>query len=94
MIISLIDRADKQARVYSVMSDWTRNRLIDIIKKNVYTDIINDIDDFRTRIYSDSYASYQVNDFDALGFKLNKVNHSVWFDLGLFIRILSDAYPI
>ena len=68
------------------MSDWTRNRLIDIIKKNVYTDIINDIDDFRTRIYSDSYASYQVNDFDALGFKLNKVNHSVWFDLGLFHR--------
>ena len=79
----LIDRVDKQARVYCVMNDRTRDRLLDIVKKNVYTNN-NNIDDMKTRIYSHSFASYQINDFDALGFKLSKVNHSVWFGHGLF----------
>ena len=45
----LIDRADKQARVYCVMNDRTRDRLLDIVKKNVYTNN-NNIDDMKTRI--------------------------------------------
>ena len=59
------------------MNDQTFNILLDISKKNVYTDINNDIDDFRKLIHSDSFASYQINVFDSLGFKLYKVNHSV-----------------
>ena len=35
-------------------------------------------------IYSDSFASYQVNHFDTLGFRLNKVNQSVWLGHNLF----------
>ena len=66
------------------MNNRTSNRLLDIVKKNAYTDINNDIDDFRTSIYIDTFASYQVNDFEALGFKHNKFNHSVWFGLELF----------
>ena len=73
------------------MNDRIRNRLLDIIKKNFYIDINNDIDDFRTRIYSDSFASYQVNDFDALRFKHNKVNHLVCFGQDLFHKNIVEG---
>ena len=65
------------------MNDLTSNKLLDIVK-NIYTHINKDIDDFLTYIYSYSFESYQVNDFDAFEFKLNKVNHLVWFSQGLF----------
>ena len=66
------------------MNDNTRNRLLGIIKNNVYTFNNGDNDDMKTHIYSDSFTSYQIRDFEALGYKLNKVNHSVWFGQGLF----------
>ena len=66
------------------MNDNTCNRLLGIIKNNVYTFNNGDNDDMKTHIYSGSFASYQIRDFEALGYKLNKVNHSVWFSQGLF----------
>ena len=52
------------------MNDRTRDNLLKIIKKNVYT--LNDVnkDDFKTRIYSDCLASYQETDFRRLGYLL------------------------
>ena len=41
-------------------------------------------DNFKTRIYSDFFASYQEAYFIRLGYLLHKVNHSVWFGQGLF----------
>jgi len=60
-----------------------------IIQINV---VSNDDDDdnlpesfsIKTRVYSDSFTSYQVNDFKRLGFILKKFSHSVWFGYGLF----------
>ena len=37
-----------------------------------------------TRIYSDVFASYQIIDFNKVGYILNKVNHSYWFGYGSF----------
>ena len=37
-----------------------------------------------TRIFSDCFASYQVNDFRDLGYILKRVNHSIWFGYGSF----------
>ena len=34
---------------------------------------------YRILIYSDYFSTYQPEDFSNMGFKLNKVNHSVWF---------------
>ena len=76
-MFGLIDRVDKQARVYCVMNDRTKNTLLNIIKNNVYTPGPFCDEDFKTRIYSDCFSSYQTSDFQALGFKLNKVNHSI-----------------
>ena len=66
------------------MNDRTRDNLLNIVKKNVYT--LNNVnnDDYKTRIYSDFLASYQEADFRRLGYLLHKVNHSVWFGQGLF----------
>ena len=57
-----------------------------IIKKNVYTyynNIANNKDlhaDFpATRIFSGCFQSYQVNDFNNLGYILYRVNHNVWW---------------
>ena len=66
------------------MKDRTRDTLLNIVKNNVYTPWPNEDDNFKTRIYSDCLSSYQSSDFGALGYKLNKVNHSIWFGQGLF----------
>ena len=66
-----IDRADKQARICCVMNDRTSNNLL-VIKKKVFTlDTVED-DDFKTRIYSDCFQSYQTSDFYESGFILKK----------------------
>ena len=83
-MFGLIDRVDKEARVYCVMNDRTRDTLLNSVKNNVYTTGPNTDEDFKTGIYSDCFSSYQASDFSALGFKLNKLNHSVWFGQGLF----------
>ena len=38
-IFGLIDRVDKQARVYCVMNDRTKNTLLNIVKNNIYTPV-------------------------------------------------------
>ena len=58
--------------------------LLPIIKNNVYT-FYNHIENNTdlnpempaTMIYSDSFATYQVSDFNNLGYILHKVNHTI-----------------
>ena len=66
------------------MNDSTSNNLLSIVKNNVYNSLDDDFIEFKTRIYSDSFESYQVSDFSRYGYILNKINHSVWFVQGLF----------
>ena len=68
------------------MEDRTQESLINYVKNNVYTinDNLDDDNTFNKRIYSDSFASYQPLTFKEAGYKLHRVNHSVWFGSGLF----------
>ena len=66
------------------MNNRTSNNLLPIVKENVFTLAPDEDDDFKTRIYSDCFKSYQVSDFYELGFILNKVKHNIWFGQGLF----------
>ena len=71
-----------------MLNDRTKNRLLPLVTKNVATvfdeDELIESESCKTRIYSDCYASYQVNDFSNLGYILKRVNHFVWFGYGLF----------
>ena len=81
----LIDRSTKEARIYSVMENRRKENLLPLVKNNVYTyDIIEDNIDNRTRIYSDCYSVYRQDDFNAMGFLLHRVNHSILFGQGMF----------
>ena len=67
------------------MDDRRKENIPPIIKKNVYIhDVDEEDEDLMTRIYSDCFSVYQENDFSNIGYKLNKVSHSVWFGQGLF----------
>ncbi len=91
-MFGIINRATKEARVFYVLNNRTKENLLPIIKNNIATDenAINEEEELsedesvKTRIYSDCFSSYQVNDFKEMGYILNKVNHSVWFGYGLF----------
>ena len=84
-MFGLIDRSSKEARIFSVMNDRRKEKLLSLIKNNAYTyDIIEDNRDYRTRIYSDCYSVYRQSDFNEMGFLLHRVNHSIWFGQGLF----------
>ena len=96
-MFGMIDRADKEARVFCVMNNRTKENLLPIIKENIYTSNENENEEnedsdennnlaisLKTRIYSDCYSVYQTNDFKDMGYILHRVNHSVWFGQGLF----------
>ena len=57
------------------------------INENAYDNIqpLNPEDyTIKTRIFSsDSFGTYQVSDFDSMGYILKRVNHSVWFGVGM-----------
>ena len=55
-MFGLIDRYNKDARVFCVMSNRTKEKLLPIVRNNVYTNDMND--ETKTRIYSDSFAAY------------------------------------
>ena len=58
------------------------------VKDIYYNSVINNQDENEhfpaTRIYSDCFLSYQVNDFNSSGYILHRANHSVWFGQGSF----------
>ena len=89
-MFGLIDRVTKEARIFCVLNDRTKNNLLPLVKNNVLSNDMNEFEDdenmeideeyqINTRIYSDCYSSYQVNDFRNMGYILKRVNHSVWF---------------
>ena len=88
-MFGLICRTTREARIFCVLNNRTKQNLLPIIEENVTTNMNedNNLAEFystKTRIYSDSFASYQVMDFKRLGYILKRVNHSVWFGYGLF----------
>ena len=75
-MFGMIDRADKEARVFCVMNNRTKENLLPIIKDNIHTNyepeneaneedeenIINE-ETLKTRIYSDCYLSFPSKGF-------------------------------
>ena len=91
-MFDIYDRGSKEVRIFYVDNNHTQDTLLPIIKNNIYTffNSINNNEDpdddyyYPTRIFSDCFQSYQISEYNNLGFKLHKVNHSVWFDQGHF----------
>ena len=90
-MFGIYDRGTNDIRIFFVDNNRTKETLLPIIKKNVYTYynyIENNTDPndeiYPTRIFSDCFQAYQIGDFNNLGYKLYKVNHSVWFGQGHF----------
>ena len=92
-MFGIIDRSNKDCRVFCVLDNRSRESLLPIIIKNVYT--YNDLSQYNTsrdihkyslstRIYSDCWAAYSKEDFKNEGYILHRVNHTVWFGKGLF----------
>ena len=48
-MFGLTDRVDKEASVYCVMNDRTRDILLNLVKNNVYTTGPNNNDDLKLR---------------------------------------------
>ena len=88
-MFGLIDRFTREARVYCILENRTKQNLLPIIKNNVMTnelegDEYNNVNEStKTRIYSDCFQSYQPRDFKEMGYILNRINHSIWFGFGL-----------
>ena len=99
-MFGVIDRNTKEARVRCVLNNRTKDKLLPIIKKYVYSGndsdeldldeydeegniIIEENYSIKTRVFSDCFRSYQIEDFDNMGYILKRVNHSVWFGMGL-----------
>ena len=67
-MFGIIERNTKEARIFCVLNDRTKNNLLPIVQNNVNTvkeedDDLLDDESVKTRKYSECYSSYQVNDF-------------------------------
>ena len=90
-MFGIYDRGTKDVRIFFVDNNRTKETLLPIVKANIYSvyqhlDSNEDPnhDSYPTRIFSDCFQTYQVGDFNQLGFILHKVNHSIWFGQGHF----------
>ena len=90
-MFGIYDRGSKDVRIFYVDNNRTKETLLSIIKRHIctyYERIENNNDpneiNYPTRIFSDCFQTYQISDFNNLGYKLYKVNHSVWFGQGHF----------
>ena len=90
-MFGIYDRGSNDVRIFYVDKNRTKEMLLPIINKHIYTyyehiEINNDpnVINSLTRIFSDCFQTYQISDFNNLGYKLYKVNHSVWFGQGHF----------
>ena len=90
-MFGIFDRGTHNNRIFFVDNNRTKETLLSIIKKHVYTSydsIENNTDPndeiYPTIIFSDYFQTYQINDFNNLGYKLYKVNHREWFGKGHF----------
>jgi len=81
----IIDRSNKEARIFCVLNDRRKETLLPLIKNKVYTNPPqNGYRDLTTQVFSDCFASYRQEDFRDMDFILHRVNHSVWFGAGHF----------
>ena len=86
-MFGIIDRNTKEARVFCVLTDRTKERLLPLVNKYVENNNGLEEDDesesIRTRTFADCLRTYVPSDFENMGFILKKVNHSVWFGAGI-----------
>jgi hypothetical protein len=83
----------KEAKIRYVLNR-TKQKLLPIIKKYIYSNIHEEdiaLDDdelsneqisIATRVFSDSFRSYQIEDFKNIGLIFKRVNHRVWLGIG------------
>ena len=94
-MFGIVDRNSKEASVFTVLNNRTKEELLPLIIKNVATngDIINMSNRSKdylhkyclsTRIYSDCCQANNKQDFKNNGYYLHRVNHSIWWGKGLF----------
>ena len=92
-MFGLIDLNTKDTRIRCILSNRTKNNLLNFVKRYVHTNededededgdiIIGENTSIRTRIFSDCFQSYQPINFRNLGYILKRVNHSIWFGVG------------
>ena len=87
-MFGIIDRNTKEARVRCVLDNRTKENLLPLIEKYVYTNDLNEDDNdsedvsLKTRVFSDCFRAYRVSEFNELGYILKRVNHSIWFGAG------------
>ena len=84
-MLGVIDRNTKETRVGCVLNNTTKEKLLPLVEKYVYTNDINeegnDLEELTLKadVFSDYFSSYRVSDFNELEFILKRVNHSNWF---------------
>ena len=90
-MFGLVDRGHYDIRIYYVNNNRLRDTLLPLVKENCYTyynTLLSNNDENEnypaTRIYSDCFQPYQINDFYNCGYILNRVNHLIWFGQGSF----------
>ena len=83
-MLGLIDRITKEARIFCVLENHTRDNLLPFVKESANTneneeEEISEAESTKTRTYSDYFQSYHVSDFARMNYILKRINHSIWF---------------
>lgn len=90
-MFGLVDWGTYDIRIFFVNDNRHKETLLPIMKKNVFTNPgilhnnMGENSDYpSTRIYSDCFSTYQVSDFNRMGYILYKKSHSICFGAASF----------
>ena len=93
-MFSIVELQTKVARIRCVLINRTKQKLLPIIQIYIHCNVQEEDMDLDheelsneqisifTRVFSDCFRLYQVEDFKIMGLILKRVNHSVWFGMG------------
>lgn len=93
-MIGIIGRFTKNIKAFFRLNNRTKENLFQVVDNNFNIDLSEpmEIDDdeenesyaLNTKVFSDSWPTYRINDFKEKEYILKRVNHSVWISYWLF----------
>ena len=78
-MFGIIDRVNKNARVWCGMNDRLKEKILIYVKNNIFTPEIENNREFVTRIYSDGFSSDRKEDFTEVRYICTGL--TIWFGL-------------
>ena len=92
----IIESNTKEAHFRCILNNRTKKKWLSIFNKYAFTNEDGDPDleevkREKTRVYSDSFSSFQIRDLQVNGYILKQINRSVWLGININLTNIIES---